>query len=230
MFKLMLTAFLMLFAQHAMALPKAFQANYAVSKGSLSLGNLHATLKYSGNQYHYHKYTKATGLAAVLTGIKITENTDGIFSGENMTPQNYLFNQSRRKKSRIDKATFTTGKVTGSYKNKAYKLAISPNTQDRASLELVLARDLAKNKTDLNYHVVERGKLKKYTFQKLGYQKVKTSAGEFNAMKVKVVRDQNSKRETIFWLAKEVDFLPVKIRHTEKGNVITTIIKDYKRI
>ncbi len=228
--KLLLTALLMLFAQQSMALPKAFQANYAVSKGSLSLGNLHATLKYNGNQYHYHKYTKATGLAAILTGIKITENTDGLFSGENMTPQNYLFNQSRRKKSRIDKATFTAGKVTGSYKNKPYKLAISPNTQDRASLELVLARDLAKNKADLNYNVVERGKLKHYKFEKLGYQKIKTSAGEFNAIKVKVVRDQSSKRETIFWLAKEIDFIPVKIRHTEKGNVITTIIKNYKKI
>lgn len=226
----MLTAFLMLFAQQAMALPKAFQANYTVSKGSLSLGNLHASLKYTANNYHYHKYTKSTGLAAMLTGIKITENADGIFSGENMTPQNYLFNQSRKKKSRIDKAIFTNGQVAGSYKNKPYSLSVSPGTQDRASLELVLARDLAKNKKDLNYTVVERGKLKNYKFQKLGYQKIKTSAGEFNAMKVKVVRDQSSKRETIFWLAKEVDFLPVKIRHTEKGNVITTIIKNYKRI
>jgi hypothetical protein len=216
-------------AQAALALPAAFQANYSVAKGSMTLGNLHASLKYSGNNYQYHKYTKATGVAALLTGIKITENTDGQFSGQNITPRNYLFNQSRRSKARIDKAQFTSNRAVGSYKNKAYNVAISPGTQDRASLELVLARDLAQNKTRLIYSVFERGKLKHYSFQKLGYEKIQTPAGTFNALKVQVVRKGN-KRETTFWMAKELDYLPVKIRHKEKDDVITTIIKNYKKL
>ncbi len=224
-----LISLLLITTQAAVALPAAFQANYSVAKGSMTLGNLHASLKYSGNTYHYHKYTKATGIAALLTGIKITENTDGQFSGQNIVPKNYLFNQSRRSKSRIDKAQFSSNRAVGSYKNKPYNLAISPGTQDRASLELVLARDLAQNKTRLNYNVIERGKLKKYNFQRLGNEQVKTSAGLFNATKVKVVREGN-KRETVFWMAKELDYLPIKIRHKEKGDVITTVIKNYKKL
>ena len=211
------------------ALPKAFQANYAVSKGSMTLGNLHTSLKYSGNTYSYHKYTKATGLAALLTGIKITENTDGQFAGQNIIPKSYFFNQARHGKKKIDKTTFTKTNAIGSYKDKPYNLKITPNTQDRASLELSLARDLSLNKARLSYPVVSKGDKIQYTFQKLGSEVLKTSAGQFHTVKVKVVRS-GKKRETIFWLAKELDYMPVKIDHREKDDVITSVIKNYKRL
>lgn len=225
-----LTVSLVLFSTQAvMALPEAFQATYAVAKGSLNLGTLTAKLKYSGNTYHYDKFTKATGIAKILTGIKITEKTTGHKNGENIVPKYYLFNQSRRSKSRIDKATFSKTQAVGSYKNVPYNISIKPGTQDRASLEIALARDLATNKQPLVYNVVERGKIKQYQFQILGNEQVQTSAGTFNTVKVKVVREGN-KRETVFWMAKEIDYIPVKIRHREKDDVITTVIRNYKKI
>ena len=163
-----LISLLLISTQAVQALPKAFEANYSVAKGSMSLGNLNASLKYSGNRYVYLKSTKATGLAAVLTGITITEQTDGLFSGQNIVPQNYLFNQSRRGKSRIDKVHFSDTKAIGSYKDKRFDLPIQSGIQDRASMELVLAGDIQGNKQRLNYNVVERGKIKEYNFQKLG--------------------------------------------------------------
>lgn len=211
------------------ALPKAFQANYSVSKGNMTLGNLHTTLKYSGNKYSYHKYTKATGLAALLTGIKITENTDGVFSGQNITPMNYFYNRAKRSKKKIDKATFTKTNAVGSYKDRAYNLKITKGTQDRASLELALARDLSLNKKRLSYPVISRGERSQYNFQRLGSEVLKTPAGAFNTIKVKVLR-KGKKRETIFWMAKELGYMPVKINHREKDDVITSIIKNYKRL
>ncbi|MEB8431053.1 DUF3108 domain-containing protein [Cocleimonas sp. KMM 6892] len=224
-----LLSLILLSTQAAQALPKAFEADYSVAKGSMSLGNLNASLQYSGNRYIYSKSTKATGIAAMLTGITITEKTDGLFSGQTIVPQNYLFNQSRRSKSRIDKIHFNGKSAVGSYKDNKFNLAVQPGIQDRASLELVLANDIGSNKQQLNYTVVERGKVKQYNFQKLGNEQVQTPAGTFNTVKVKVVRTGN-KRETVFWLAKEIDFVPVKIRHREKDDVITTVIRSYKKI
>ncbi len=224
-----LISLMLISTQAVQALPKAFQANYSVAKGGMKLGNLNASLKYSGNRYQYLKSTKATGIAALLTGIKVTEQTDGQFSGQNIVPQNYFFNQSRRSKSRIDKIHFNGKNAIGSYKNERYNLPVHAGIQDRASLELVLARDIQLNKPRLNYSVVERGKIKQYNFQKLGNEQIKTSAGTFNTLKVKVIRTGN-KRETVFWMAKEIDYLPVKIRHREKDDVITTVISSYKQI
>jgi hypothetical protein len=220
---------LLLSVQTAVAIPTTFEANYSVAKGSMTLGNLHTSLKVSGGRYSYHKYTKATGLAALLTGIKITENTDGTISGNNIRPSSYLFNKKQRSKSKIDKVQFSGNSASGSYKGKPYKLSIAGNIQDRASLELVLARDIALNKSQLSYPVLERGEKKQYTFQKLGNENIKTPAGTFNTVKVKVIRS-GTKRETIFWMAKELDYMPVKVRHREKNNVITTIIKSYKKL
>ena len=217
-----------LMAQPA-ALPDAFKADYSVARGKLKLGNLHASLKYSGNTYDYRKYTQATGIAALITGIKITETTNGQLSGLNVIPKSYLFNQSQRNKTRIDKAQFNGREAVGSYKNKPYKVTLPHGAQDRASLELVLARDMAQNKARLQYNIFERGKIKQYNFQKLGVEQIKTPAGTFSAVKVKVIRE-GKKRETVFWLAEKIDYLPVKIRHTEKGEVITSLIRSYQKL
>lgn len=227
--KLFITTTLLLSVQLSFALPSAFQADYEVKKGSLTLGNLRATLKYSGNRYSYHKYTKASGLAAFLTGIKITENTDGTFSGQQLFPQNYIFNQSRRSKSRIDKATFKGNKVSGSYKGKPYNFQIKKGTQDRASLEIMLAQDLSQNKKQLSYQIVGRGDHIEYRFQRLGEEKLHTAAGIFTTVKVKVMRKGN-KRDTTFWMAKELDYLPVKVVHREKNDLLISTIKRYKKL
>jgi len=229
LFPLLLTALLLLSAQIGFALPPAFQADYTVKKGSMKLGNLQTTLKYSGNKYSYHKKTKATGLAALLTGIKITENTDGTFAGHQLTPQNYLFNQSRHGKSKIDKAAFRGDKVAGAYKGKPYHFTIKKGTQDRASLEIMLAQNLSQNKAQLNYQIVGRGEQQEYKFQKLGHEKLKTPAGTFNTIKVKVIR-KDGKRNTTFWMAKELGYMPVKVVHKEKKDLITSIIKKYKKL
>jgi len=228
-FSMMLASLILLSSQTALALPKAFQANYTVSKGSMTLGNLHTSLKYSGNKYSYHKYTKATGFAALLTGIKITENTDGQFSGQNIRPTNYFYKQAKRSKDKVDKVQFSANKAIGSYKKKAFNLPVSQDTQDKASMELLLARDLSQNKPRLSYSVVSRGEKSQHNFQKLGHELLKTPAGTFNTIKVKVVRS-GAKRETVFWMAKEMDYMPVKIRHREKDDVITSIIKNYKKL
>jgi len=216
-------------SQVALALPGAFQANYSVAKGSMTLGNLHTSLKYSGDNYSYHKYTKSTGLAAILTGIKITENTDGKVSGQVITPTNYLFNQAKRGGGKVDKVSFSRNVATGSYKGTPFNIKVATGVQDKASIEILLARDLSQNKPRLSYNVVSKGEQSQFNFQKLGNEVLKTPAGTFNTIKVKVVRS-SSKRETVFWMAKEMGYMPVKIRHRENKDVLTTVIKNYKKL
>lgn len=220
---------LLISSQASFAFPPAFQADYTVKKGSMTLGSLKTTLKYSGNKYSYHKKTKATGLAALLTGIKVTENTDGTFSGQQLRPQNYLFKQSRHGKSKIDKTAFRGNKVAGSYKGKPYHFTIKNGTQDRASLELMLAQDLSQKKKSLNYQIIGRGEQQEYKFQRIGQEKIKTPAGTFNTVKVRVIR-KGGKRDTTFWMAKELGYIPVKVVHREKKDLITSVIKKYKKL
>ena len=221
---LSLATALLLLGQSVYAMPKALNANYSVYKGSMNLGDMNLSLSYSGNQFHYYKDTTAKGFAALITKAKIIEKVDGSFRGNHLSPIKYYFQQSTRKNSRIENTRFTANHAQGAYKDKKFNIKLPVGTIDRASLEIALANDIASRKPRLNYNIMERGELKKYVFARQGEERLVTPAGSFTTTKVKVVRNGN-KRSTMFWLAKELDYMPVKIIHREKNDVITTIIK-----
>jgi hypothetical protein len=200
---------------------------FDVSRNGISLGNLKSTLSYEGNKYQYHKSTRATGVAKLLTGAKITEKSDGLFSGNRVIPTAYSYKEKVRKKRRSDVATFAKGRASGEYKGKPYDLAVPANILDRGILEVVIANDLSRNLPNLSYTVMERGELKQYNFVRQGVERVKTRAGTFDTVKLSVKRKGGS-RETTFWMSQKLGFLPVKMLHKEKGDVITSVLREYK--
>ena len=224
---LSLTTALLLLGQSVYAMPKALNANYSVYKGSMYLGDMNLSLRYSGNHFYYYKDTVAKGFAALITNAKIIEKIDGSFRGNHLIPIKYYFQQSTRNNSRIENTRFNANHAQGTYRNKKFNLKLPAGTVDRASLEIALANDIANKKHRLIYNVMERGELKRYVFARQGQEKLSTPDGEFMTTKVKVVRTGN-KRSTMFWLAKELGYMPVKIVHREKKDVITTVIKNHR--
>ncbi len=209
----------------ASALPAAFNATYSVSKGGLTLGEMKTSLSYQGKSYKYYKATKSTGLVSWLSGDKITENTQGSFRGNLLEPSSYLYHHKSRRKDRKDQLKFINRQlVKGAYKGKAYEVKIPHGTIDRATLELALARDVAAKKKTLSYSVIERGKLKSYHLHRQGTEKITVHDKEYTAIKL-VISRKGTDRKTTFWLAKELDYMPVKINHVEKGDSIVTLLK-----
>ncbi|PWQ96347.1 DUF3108 domain-containing protein [Leucothrix arctica] len=210
----------------AMALPNAMSSVFDVSRNGLSLGYLKSTLTFKGNKYQYHKSTRATGFAKLLTGAKITEKSEGLFSGDRVIPTSYLYDEVVRKDQRLDKASFAKGRAVGAYKGKSYNLAVPANVLDRGILEMVVANDLNRKLPTLNYTVLDRGELKDYSFVREGSEKLTTNAGTFDTVKISVKRGDGS-RETTYWMAKQLDFLPVKMLHKEKGDEISSVLREY---
>ena len=219
---------LLFLGQLVYALPKPFSASYSVYKGSMNLGDMNSSLRYSGRQFQYYKDTQAKGFAALISKAKITENVDGTFDGDRLTPLKYYFNQTTRSNKRVESTRFSGGNAHGTYEDKTYDVKLPQGVLDRGSLELALAQDISNNKPDLSYDVMERGELKKYDFIRQGEEQITTPAGVLSTTKVSVVRSGNQ-RSTVFWLAEEMDYMPAKIIHTEKNSVITTEIKKYTK-
>ena len=209
-----------------MALPKASTAVFDVARNGTSLGYLNSSLKYPGQTYEYSKNTQSTGLARLLTKASIDEKSAGKFAGERIIPISYSYNQKTRKKNVIDKARFAGNKASGMYKGNAYTVQTPANVLDRASLELAVARDLARNLPTLQYNVMERGKVKQYVFKRIGNESLTTPAGTFTTVKLSVQRSDKS-RKTTYWMAKELTYLPVKMLHEEGGDVISSVIREF---
>ena len=207
------------FSSVAMSLPKESSAVFNVTRNGTGVGYLETSLRYLGQTYEYNKYTQSTGLAKLLTKAKITEKVSGKFAGERLIPVSYSFNQSTRKKQVTDKARFAGNRASGMYQGNAYSIQTPANVLDRGSLELAVARDLQLNKPQLQYNVMERGKIKRYLFVRVAKEVLNTPAGAFNTVKLGVKRDDKS-RKTTYWMAKELTYLPVKMLHEEDGDVI----------
>jgi len=211
----------------AMSLPNEISAVFDVSRNGSLVGYLESSLKYPGQTYEYSKFTQSTGLAKFLTKASISEKSIGKFSGERLIPVSYSFDQKTRNKQVTDKARFAENRASGMYKGNAYSLQTPFNVLDRASLEIAVARDLKLNLPQLKYQVMERGEIKEYVFQRVGSELLNTNAGAFNTIKVEVKRDDKSRR-TIYWMAKELAYLPVKMVHEEDGDVIDSVIREFR--
>lgn len=195
----------------------------------MTLGSMQTSLSYKGNQYHYHKKSKTTGLASLFSNDVIVENADGIFNGEYLQPRTYLYHHKSKRKDRKTQATFQSPtKVSGTHKNEAFSLDVSADSIDRATLELALARDISKGKKSFSYAIIEKNKQKRYHLKALGEEVLMLNGQKYHCEKMIVERDDKSRR-TLFWLAKETDFMPVKIDHREKGDSIVSTLNTFSR-
>ena len=78
-----------------------------------------------------------------------------------------------------------------------------------------------------NNYLADAKEIEARKFVKQGNEKVTTSYGTFDTMKV-VLKHDKPGRETIFWLAPKLDYLPVKVTHVDKKTSYGLLLTSYK--
>jgi hypothetical protein len=227
--KILCFTLLLCFIPHLQAaLPKAFHASYSVEKSGLALGTMQSSLKYKGKHYSYHKMTKATGLAALLSGDVLLENSDGDIKSGHLISKRYLRHHKSKKKNKKDQFYFKNrNTVKGLYNTKSYSLTVPPKTIDPTLLELHLMQNFSENRRQRHYNVVDRGQLKQYTFQNLGIVTLKLTQQTYVCEKVRISR-KNSNTQTTLWLAKKLNYFPVRIQHNDDGDILEAKLTSYR--
>jgi len=225
--KILFLSFFILLSSQIQALPKAFSASYTVQKSGMSLGTMQSTLSYQNSQYHYHKKTTAKGLAAMLSGDVLIENSDRVVQGNEFISKRYLRHHTSKRKDKKDQFHFSSPtSVQGNFENQPYTLNVPKNTTDLTSLELRLMQGLETNKLSRQYNIVDRGKLKRYNVQKLGTETLDLHAGHFICEKIRITKP-DSNVQTILWMAKDLNYFPVRIQHIDDGDVLEARLTSY---
>lgn len=223
-----LSAGLLLAFSTAQAAPGSFQATYDVSMSNITLGRMDSSLSYTANEYTYQKLTKANGLAAMLSGDTLTERSSGAKLGENLQPKDYFQQHKNRRKNKTDQFSFAApNEVSGEYNNNNYQFSVPQGTVDPALLEILLMNDVPAGKP-LSYKVVRQGKLHTFSFKRLGKETLQVPAGRFECEKIQR-KDPEGNRDTTVWLAPELNYGIVKIRHNEDGDVLEAELTSYKQ-
>ena len=109
--------------------------------------------------------------------------------------------------------------------------ARTPGTMDKFSYILAMMRDLGRGKRSVEYTIADGGRrLKRYVLTGIGEERIETALGTFDTAVVRRERE-NSERQTTFWCAADLGFLPVKILHVEgDGQSMTLSIESLRGI
>lgn len=157
----------------------------------------------------------------------LTLKETSLFAWQNQQPKTleYRYKQKSIGKSRDVQLEFDwdtqqvhhkTDKPAGSFK-------IAGGTLDKLTYQLKIRQDLLAGEKLPVYSVADKNRLKEYNFEIIGSVELKTPMGKLDTLKIKRNRGPDAKRETTLWLAKDWDYLLVKLHQKEKG-------KDYQVI
>ena len=98
----------------------------------------------------------------------------------------------------------------------------APGLLDQHSLTLALLEDLRAGKgPQFVYKVINKGRLETYTFKRVCEQKLDTSLGKLDTVRIDRVRESSDGRSTRIYFAKSLDYAPVLIQELNtKGDNI----------
>jgi hypothetical protein len=207
------------FAGLAQAAPPAkLEVAYEVSRNGSTLADVVERLEHGNGKYELTESWQGRGPLALLGTARRSSRGDVV--GGRLRPVDYVDERTGRKTSRahFDWPSMT---LTMEYKDGPQTRPIPPNAQDRLSFMLAFAF-MPRDMKPVELSVADGGGVSSYTFDKVGTERVKTPAGEFETLKIVRRKDgPNDHRSTEIWLAPEQGLIPVRIRVTEKdGSVL----------
>jgi len=208
-------------SSHALAMAP-FQASYQFSYNNKNLGSATRTLSQQGNNWTYKFSAKAGAIASA------SETSQFNFDNNKITSQNF----SRSSKILIHSNTMNinfnpSSKVVNTKKDdQTRSFAWQAGALDELNAELQIREDLKNNSLKSKYLIADAKALDERRFVKQGTESVKTPYGTFNAIKV-VMQHDKPERNTVFWLAPKLDYLPVKMAHNDGKSSYGLLLTGY---
>ncbi len=204
---------------------RAYKATYEVLYGGFKVGEMTQQFALSGDGNRSLKtvaYT--TGLASWLKSDKVVEHSAWRDSSGEVLPQSYTYRYSGQSRSVFEKLGFdwSAGKVSSLRDGKTVELSASPGTLDKHMFQIVLREDLLNGSGQASYFVADRHKIREYRIKVMGEETIEIDGfGSLACLKVK-------KGNTLFWLAKTFDYLPVRFEKDEDGTIATSYLTGYR--
>ncbi|MEQ9465685.1 MAG: DUF3108 domain-containing protein [Haliea sp.] len=199
-----------------------YEAQYEASYSGFPIKAEHRLTR-SGNGYEIR--IKARNFLG-----KITEEELFHIDGQGaIVPDSYrndrsIMGTTRKESMAVDHATSS---IRADRKGRQAQLDFEPGQLGPLSHQLELARDLQDGVEDLSYAVIIRGSVRDYRYERRGEEDLETPLGTLRVLRLERVRD-NSDRETVLWLAPELNYQPVLLRQKEDGSSYELTLQSFR--
>lgn len=192
-------------------------AEYQVNYGNIELGKARYQLPVAeGNVYQY-RFDSYVSLLVLSDRRNI--RSDFTLEGNQLTPMRYTHNRKGTGPEYQEQAAFAKGQsvVHSRYKDERAQLPYTNILYDPLMVQLQFRLDMVQGKKNLHYSMVKEGRIDEYDFHIIGKERMNIDSGSYETIKFEVVRE-SKKRQTFFWMAPDLGYLPIRLTHFEKGS------------
>jgi hypothetical protein len=211
---MILRSIVFLFLVHPSAhaqLPPRLEITYEVLRNGSAVAEIVGRFESTGDSYRLTESWRGKGIYALLG--RATRTSEGSLGAAGPRPREFTDERSGRDTARA-RFDWSAKTMTLRYKGRSRTEPIPPNAQDRLSFILALSVAPAGSKTG-DYHLVDGRGVSHHVYEFNGRERVRTAAGEFDALKV--VRGSKDDDRTEIWLASAFGGLPVRMLAVEKS-------------
>ena len=187
------------FASAALAAPpQRVEIGYEIARNGSVLAEVNQRLEHDGRTYRLTETWKGKGLLA-LRG-EANRSSQGTIAADGLRPRKFEDKRSGRdtQRAEFDPAAKTATLLRQDQLSFIWSFAFAP------------PRDA------VTASVSDGKRVTSYTYQAAGRERVKTPAGEFDALKLVKRRDNPQDKVTEIWLATDRQYIPVRILVIDK--------------
>jgi len=205
-----------------------YTATYQFNLNQQLTGTATRTLSKQENNHYRYQFSASAAIA------NANEVSDFIFENQQVQSLNYQNTKQILFKTKIDKADFDWQQslLIAQRKGESKNHALTDKTiLDPLNLEIQIRQDLLNSSNQqlkAAYILGDAKGIQPLTFMIDGTEKIKTPYGELDTLKVSRVH-QDKERTTQFWLAKSLDYLPVKVVQVDDAAVYTIELQSFQK-
>ena len=201
---------------------KPYQATYQVKWRKMKLGYSNHRLEKVSPE-HYVFETNTNPILSFLP-FSYFEKSEFMLKDDHIWPTIYTFENNEKGRKQAGRLIFNWNKqlLYNGMQDKVID-GISFATQDRLTHLLQLQIDLRNHNHQLTYPVAKPNKMTTYAFQIKETETITTKAGTFKTVKLE---SEKENRKTLLWLAKEHQFITVKLQQHKSGKLVTEATLD----
>ncbi|MCL1130195.1 DUF3108 domain-containing protein [Shewanella sairae] len=193
-------------------------AEYQVNYGSIELGRARYILSAPDGNLFQYRFDSDVGLL-LLSDQRHIRSDFTLEANNHLEPMRYSVERTGTGPSFREQAAFAKGQnvVHSRYKDERAKFPYDSELFDPLMVQLQFRLDMQADKNELHYTMVKEGEVDDYAFKIVGKERVNIESGSYQTVKFEVIRT-SKKRQTFFWMAPKLGYLPIRLTHFEKGS------------
>ena len=205
------------------AAPRPFSLAYLLTSDGSEIAEVEQVFEPAGDgRWRFTSRVEPSGILATLVGGTIREVTELEEHVARLRPTSYLFERRGLARDRDVTVRFDwkRGRVENVVNDDRWTMRVPQDALDKHSLVLAVSADLEAGTLADSYPVADGGRLKTYSFQRLGDERLVTPLGVLDTVKLRRERP-GGRPATLFWHAPAYAHLPVRIeRRDGEGRVL----------